>query len=205
MSDIADQLITLGAAGVLCVAAERGLIVELECAMPDCRDPLGRSHFEARRGGANRWAPSADRYPVPGRRGGEYTPDNIRLSHFQCNRAEGGKVGGKYIRSNSTRALMSIAATARQTGSKHSEETKIKMSESAKNAHASNPRTRKVRPPKPSAEETRVKKSESATKHRATPSGKAQLAKAVSASKTPAAKAKRLDTWARKRAERSTC
>jgi hypothetical protein len=202
--DIANCLLDLNSTAVLVLAAERGLIGGLACAMEECRCPEGRKHFEPKRGW-NRWAPSADRYPVPGRDGGLYTTDNVRLSHFQCNRAEGGKVGGKYIRSNSTRALMSIAATARQTGSKHSEETKIKMSESAKNAHASNPRTRKVRPPKPSAEETRVKKSESATKHRATPSGKAQLAKAVSASKTPAAKAKRLDTWARKRAERSTC
>jgi len=39
---IADQLIALGAAAVLAVAAERGLVSELACQMPECRCPEGR-------------------------------------------------------------------------------------------------------------------------------------------------------------------
>ncbi len=204
MSTVADQLIALGAAAVLAVAAERGLISELSCAMPECKCPEGREHFKERRQ-YNPWAPSADRWTVPGREGGKYLPTNVRLAHFQCNRAEGGKYGGKYVRSAATRALISAAVTARQTGTKHSAATKSKMSASAKEAHERNPRP--VKPPKPknSKYQTKAKMSESARAHRSTPEGKAQLSAAVSASKTPEAKAKRLATWARKRAEATEC
>ncbi len=87
------MLLVLRSAAILVLAAERGLISELSCAMPECKCPEGRSHFE-KRGGYNYWAPSADRFPLPGRDGGTYVPENVRLAHFQCNRAEGTRQGG---------------------------------------------------------------------------------------------------------------
>jgi hypothetical protein len=93
VSDLADELMSLGVkSAALVLAAERGLIRELACQMPECRCPGGRSHFESK-GDWNPWQPSADRYPVPGRDGGQYTPDNVRLSHVSCNVSEGGKAG----------------------------------------------------------------------------------------------------------------
>jgi hypothetical protein len=94
MSDTADELVRLRADGVLVLAAERGLISELACAMPECRCPEGRGYFESRRQYA-RWAPSPDHFPFPARDGGLLAPDNVRLSHYSCNVSEGGKIGGK--------------------------------------------------------------------------------------------------------------
>ena len=91
---LADKLLALHSAAVLVLAAERGLVAELACAMPDCVCPEGREHFEPKRG-FNFWAPSADHYPVPRRDGGPLTPDNVRLSHFQCNRVDGCSAGGR--------------------------------------------------------------------------------------------------------------
>src|ERR1017187_9478289 len=101
---IVDDLISLRAAAVLAIAAERGLIIELSCAMPECRCPEGRDYFEPTRR-RSLWAPSPDRWPIPGRDGGKYTPDNVRLSHFSCNVAE----GGRFKRSPEQRARMSEA------------------------------------------------------------------------------------------------
>ena len=81
---------------VLIKAAKAGHIAALECAMPICLCPDGRDHFE-RRGTSRRapWAPSADRWPVPGRDGGLYRADNVRLSHWRCNAFEARGIGGR--------------------------------------------------------------------------------------------------------------
>jgi hypothetical protein len=93
---IGERLAELNADPWLVLAAERGLITELACSMPECLCPQGPTFFE-RRGDPrhNRWAPSADRWPVPGREGGEYVLGNVRLAHFSCNSSEGGRFGGK--------------------------------------------------------------------------------------------------------------
>lgn len=96
MATVADELRRLRARRpVLIQAAERGVIATLECAMEECRCPHGRSYFELRGETWNGpWGPSADRYPIPGRDGGRYTIDNVRLAHVFCNRLDGGRVGG---------------------------------------------------------------------------------------------------------------
>jgi len=102
IGDLVDTLCCLGAKPVLIQAAHRGLIKELKCSFEDCRCPDGREFFETK---ASRrlWAPSADRFPVPGRDGGEYVPDNVRLVHFSCNAMDGGRVGGKISKPTLTR------------------------------------------------------------------------------------------------------
>jgi hypothetical protein len=157
---LADDLVRLGAGGVLVLAAERGLIVELVCLMPVCLCPEGRGWFEKRGGdgGYRLWGPSADRWPVPGRDGGLYTTDNVRLSHLSCNNADGGRLKlseearanlsaammghevseetraklrearGRRITTDAARANMSAA----QTGRKASEETRAKISAARK-------------------------------------------------------------------------
>jgi len=98
MSDLADTLMELGVQNpALVLAAERGLIAELACTMPKCLCPRGREYFETlgvTRGGTW-WGPSPDRFPIPGRRGGTYTTDNVRLAHVQCNRNEGSSMLGE--------------------------------------------------------------------------------------------------------------
>lgn len=93
---VARTLAELRAAPILIVTAIDGLITELACAMPVCLCPQGRAYFQ-RRGDPRYgpWAPSADRFPVPGRDGGEYVPANVRLAHKRCNQSEGGKYGGR--------------------------------------------------------------------------------------------------------------
>lgn len=115
MSDLADELLARCAAASLVLAAERGLITELACAMPKCRCPRGRTHFEPKHR-LNKWGPSADRWPVPGREGGSYTADNVRLAHLQCNRVEGSGSPRPSLRG--------------KTGRKMSAETKAKLSAS---------------------------------------------------------------------------
>jgi hypothetical protein len=129
MSDAADQLVALGAAAVLAVAAERGLITDLWCQMPECRCPKGRSYFEKRRR-YNPWAPSADRYPVPGRDGGLYVPDNVRLAHLICNQADGGRASLGRRHTAKARANMSTALLGNQRARGHttSVETRSKLS-----------------------------------------------------------------------------
>lgn len=61
-----------------------------QCEADVCQCPHGRSYFET----AGPWVPSPDRYPVPGRLGGAYSLDNVRLTHQNCNKADGGRVGG---------------------------------------------------------------------------------------------------------------
>src|ERR1017187_10128525 len=89
---LADELLALRAVAVLVLAAERGLVAELACAMPDCVCPEGGGHFESKRG-YNYWAPSADHYPVPVREGGQLVPENVRLAHWRCNNLEGSAIG----------------------------------------------------------------------------------------------------------------
>jgi hypothetical protein len=60
----------------------------LQCSMEACICPDGREHFERH----GRWRVSADRFPIPGRDGGLYTPDNVRLAHLACNQSEKGRV-----------------------------------------------------------------------------------------------------------------
>lgn len=94
MTKIIRRLTELRADHVLILAAVEGRILSVTCAMPFCACPNGRSYFERRgnpRWGA--WAPSADRWPLPGRAGGTYVTTNVRLAHKRCNQIEGGKAG----------------------------------------------------------------------------------------------------------------
>jgi hypothetical protein len=129
MSCLADQLLRLRADAVLVLAAERGLILELSCAMPECRCPEGRSHFE-KKGMRGHWAPSADRFPVPGRDGGTYVPENIRLAHGSCNWAEGGKSNLGRKRTKEQRRNISVAHLGNKSslGRVVSAETRSKIS-----------------------------------------------------------------------------
>lgn len=98
---IARRLAELRADHVLIVAALDGLIPALECTMPICSCPKGREYF-VKVGGhpyREKWAPSPDRYPVPGRDGGTYEPTNVRLAHMTCNVAEGGRIAQAYVTS----------------------------------------------------------------------------------------------------------
>ena len=113
---LADELIALGASSpALVLAAERGMIDQLVCLMPYCLCPQGRMHFENKKG-RNFWAPSADRYPIPGRDGGLYTPDNVRLAHWRCNNVEGAAVGGK---------ITGRALGLSNRGRKHTEDSRV--------------------------------------------------------------------------------
>jgi hypothetical protein len=79
----------------------------LECQMKICSCPHGRAYFEESYdldplpgeapfiGKPYRpWSPSPDRFPIPGRKGGLYTADNVRLAHLRCNIQDGGRAGG---------------------------------------------------------------------------------------------------------------
>ena len=90
---IIDELCDLRADPILIKKAAHDSSMRLECAMEICLCPEGRTYFE-RRGGRKLWAPSADRWPVPKRSGGEYLIENVRLAHFQCNAIEGARIGG---------------------------------------------------------------------------------------------------------------
>lgn len=83
---------------VLIAAAREGRICALECAMPECVCPDGREHFDPR-GIRSPWAPSADRWPIPGRDGGLYVTSNVRLAHSRCNKREGTFVTAEHRRS----------------------------------------------------------------------------------------------------------
>ena len=90
---VAADLVVLKAPPILIAAAREGLIAALECAMPECLCPEGRSHFVAATGRRGPWIPTPDRWPVPGRDGGEYVPSNVRLAHARCNYSDGNRVG----------------------------------------------------------------------------------------------------------------
>lgn len=84
---------------VLLAAAAAGTITALECAMPKCVCPEGRAHFE-RVGIGSPWAPSADRWPLPGREGGRYAIENVRLAHRRCNTLDGTRITQEHLRTN---------------------------------------------------------------------------------------------------------
>ena len=96
--DVIDALCSLRADPILIQAALHGKITKLECRFVDegrCLHPTDPTFFTCKGSPRNNpWAPSADRWPVPGREGGEYTIENVRLTHYRCNVAEGGRIGG---------------------------------------------------------------------------------------------------------------
>lgn len=116
MSDLARALAELNAAPILIITAIDGLLDNLECTMPICICPSGRGYFE-RRGDPRYgpWAPSADRFPVPGRDGGTYSPTNIRLAHKKCNQSEGGRYGGRIGITRLSHEQLSRGGTAAAT------------------------------------------------------------------------------------------
>jgi hypothetical protein len=127
-SDIADILLTLHAHGVLILAAERGTITRLMCAIPHCVCPEGREHFEYKKG-RNFWAPSPDHFPIPARDGGPLTPDNVRLAHWRCNNLEGISAGkeNRDLYNNSERGKAASAKTGVQLSIWHSSDDGIKV------------------------------------------------------------------------------
>jgi len=92
---LVDQLCDLRADPILISAALHGQISSLECRFVDegtCLCPDGTGFFTKRGSPRNNpWAPSADRWPVPGRDGGEYVIENVRLAHFKCNVVAGSR------------------------------------------------------------------------------------------------------------------
>lgn len=79
-----QRLESLGVRGILRQLAERGQIIDVRCEMPQCYCPRGREHFDPRSGRSD-WEPTADHYPTLKSRGGQLTPDNVRLAHKCCN------------------------------------------------------------------------------------------------------------------------
>ena len=100
---------------VLLAAAAAGTITALECAMPKCVCPEGRGHFE-RAGVRSPWAPSADRYPLPGRDGGKYDVANVRLAHRRCNTLDGTGITQEHLRENGYYGSPKHRETGRQLG-----------------------------------------------------------------------------------------
>lgn len=92
------ELLLLKAPPILVAAAREGRITALECAMPECVCPDGRGVFTATSGSRGPWIPTADRWPVPGRDGGAYATDNVRLAHSLCNSLDGNAVGVQLAR-----------------------------------------------------------------------------------------------------------
>ncbi len=85
---VADQLRELGVRGVLVQMAERGQILALKCEMPQCYHHNGRGAFDQVTTPRSKWAPSADHYPVLKSAGGHLRPENVRLSHTECNQRD---------------------------------------------------------------------------------------------------------------------
>lgn len=93
MDSVVGRLARLRAPVILIYAAAEGLIGAVECTMPICVCPQGRTHFEPTGSRSKPWMPTPDRWPVPGRDGGNYVTSNVRLAHARCNYVEGGRVG----------------------------------------------------------------------------------------------------------------
>jgi hypothetical protein len=92
---IAQWLTDLGADPILVEAARRNRIVLKECMWEGCDEPQGRGYFTpAGPRSSTPHMPSADRYPLPGRYGGEYDINNVRLLHYRCNCRQGGLYSG---------------------------------------------------------------------------------------------------------------
>ena len=87
-SSVADQLRKLGVKGVLVQMAERGQLLDLKCEMPQCYHHKGRGAFDPVTKPRTKWAPSPDHYPVLKSAGGHLVPENVRLSHTECNQRD---------------------------------------------------------------------------------------------------------------------
>lgn len=85
---VADQLRELGVRGVLVQMAERGQLLELKCEMPQCHHHKGRGAFDPLTTKRTKWAPSRDHYPILKSAGGKLRPENVRLSHTECNQRD---------------------------------------------------------------------------------------------------------------------
>jgi hypothetical protein len=87
-SSVADELRKLGARGVLVQMAERGQLLDLKCEMPQCYHHKGRAAFDPVAKTRTKWAPSPDHYPTLKSAGGHLVPENVRLSHTECNQRD---------------------------------------------------------------------------------------------------------------------
>ena len=87
-SSVADELRRLGVKGVLVQMAERGQLLDLKCEMPQCYHHKGRAAFDPVAKTRTKWAPSPDHYPTLKSAGGHLVPENVRLSHTECNQRD---------------------------------------------------------------------------------------------------------------------
>jgi hypothetical protein len=87
-SSVADELRRLGVKGVLMKMAERGQLLDLKCEMPQCYHHKGRAAFDPVAKTRTKWAPSPDHYPTLKSAGGQLRPENVRLSHTECNQRD---------------------------------------------------------------------------------------------------------------------
>jgi hypothetical protein len=87
---VADQLRELGLknGNVLVQMAERGQLLALKCEMPRCYHHKGRGVFDPVTKSRSKWAPSRDHYPILKSAGGKLRPENVRLSHTECNQRD---------------------------------------------------------------------------------------------------------------------
>ncbi len=87
---VADQLRELGLknSNVLVRMAEAGQLLALECEMPQCYHHQGRRAFDPVEKERTKWAPSRDHYPILKSAGGKLSPENVRLSHIECNQRD---------------------------------------------------------------------------------------------------------------------
>jgi hypothetical protein len=87
---IADQLRDLGVKDrdVLVKMAERGQLLEVKCEMPECYHDKGRGKFDQLTTTRSMWAPSRDHYPILASADGKLVPQNVRLSHTECNQRD---------------------------------------------------------------------------------------------------------------------
>ena len=79
--------------------AERGQLLALKCEMPQCYHHKGRGEFDPVGTPGNKWTPSRDHYPILKSAGGKLVPENVRLSHTECNQRD-------YLRRKQIRALL---------------------------------------------------------------------------------------------------
>jgi hypothetical protein len=85
-----EQLKGLQVRGILKLMAERGQILELKCEMPKCFCPDGRKAFVRKGHPPDKWAPSADHYPISKALKGTLKPWNVRVGHVLCNQIDAG-------------------------------------------------------------------------------------------------------------------
>jgi hypothetical protein len=56
--------------------------------MPQCYHHKGRGKFDQVTTPRTKWAPSPDHYPTLKSAGGHLVPENVRLSHTECNQRD---------------------------------------------------------------------------------------------------------------------